>query len=192
MLRRCGHIASGCRGRPRYPSVMSEFELSGPAAALSVERAPADPAPTRVLRQFRQVFNAVRSHFQQVEKTAGIGGAQLWALSVIGERDGLAVSELARALDIHQSTASNLVRALTERALVEAVRHGPDRRVVQLRLLPAGREILQRAPGPFSGVLPAALARLDPATLARLEEDLAVLIETLDADSAGAGLPLGL
>lgn len=171
---------------------MSEIETPSLPVAGVVERVPADPAPARVLRQFRQVFNAVRTHFQQVEKAAGIGGAQLWALSVIGERDGLAVSELARALDIHQSTASNLVRVLTERSLVESVRQGPDRRVVQLRLLPAGREILQRAPGPFSGVLPEALARLDPATLARLEEDLAALIETLDADTAGAGVPLGL
>lgn len=171
---------------------MSEIDTLPPSAIPVTERVPAGPAPARVLRQFRQVFNAVRTHFQQVEKAAGIGGAQLWALSVIGERDGLAVSELARALDIHQSTASNLVRALSERALVESVRQGPDRRVVQLRLLPAGREILQRAPGPFSGVLPEALARLDPAILVRLEEDLGVLIEALDADTSGAGVPLGL
>lgn len=171
---------------------MSEIDTLPASATPVTPRLPVDPAPARVLRQFRQVFNAVRTHFQQVEKAAGIGGAQLWALSVIGERDGLAVSELARALDIHQSTASNLVRALSERALVESVRQGPDRRVVQLRLLPAGRDILLRAPGPFSGVLPEALARLDPATLARLEEDLAALIDTLDADTAGAGVPLGL
>lgn len=38
-------------------------------------------ASTRVLRQFRIVFNAVRSHFRQVEREAGIGGAQLWALT---------------------------------------------------------------------------------------------------------------
>lgn len=41
-----------------------------------------DPA-AQVLRRFRLVFNAVKSHFQQVEKQAGIGGAQIWALSVI-------------------------------------------------------------------------------------------------------------
>ncbi|HBZ08040.1 MAG TPA: MarR family transcriptional regulator, partial [Massilia sp.] len=72
---------------------------------------------TRVLRQFRIVFNAVKNHFRQVERDAGLGGAQLWALSVIAQSPGIGVTDLARALDIHQSTASNLVRALGSRGL---------------------------------------------------------------------------
>ena len=43
----------------------------------------------RVLRRFRLVFNAVKTHFQQVEKKAGVGGAQFWALSVIRAHPGL-------------------------------------------------------------------------------------------------------
>ena len=38
---------------------------------------------TEVLRKFRQVFNAVKNHFQQLEKKVGIGGAQVWALSLM-------------------------------------------------------------------------------------------------------------
>jgi hypothetical protein len=45
---------------------------------------------------------------------------------------------------------------------------------------------------PFTGVLPQALARLDPATLERLEVDLARLITTLAPDEGGARVPLGL
>lgn len=145
----------------------------------------------RVLRQFRQVFNAVKSHFQQVEKKAGVGGAQLWALSVIRERPDCGVNDLARAMDIRQSTASNLVRALVERGLVATSRGGTDRRAVQLRLQPQAQRILARAPGPFAGVLPDALARLDTATLRRLDRDLAALIAALDADEGAANIPLG-
>jgi len=47
---------------------------------------PSTPPATRVLRQFRVVFNAVKTHFRQVEREAGVGGAQLWALSVIDRR----------------------------------------------------------------------------------------------------------
>jgi MarR family transcriptional regulator, organic hydroperoxide resistance regulator len=148
-------------------------------------------AAVRVLRQFRLVFNSVKTHFQQVEREAGLGGAQLWALSIIHARDGVGVSDLARAMDIHQSTASNLVRALTERGLAAVRRDGPDRRTVQLSILPAGQEILLRAPGPFNGVLPQALARLDAATLARLEEDLGRLMRLLTVDEQAANLPLG-
>lgn len=137
----------------------------------------------QVLRRFRVVFNAVKTHFQQVEKQAGIGGAPLWALSVVQQQPGIRVTELALAMDIHQSTASNLVRSLVERKLVKTVQGASDRRSVELSLLPAGAALLTKAPGPFSGVLPAALAQLNPQTLQRLDQDLASLIAVLAAEA---------
>jgi len=145
----------------------------------------------RVLRQFRIVFNAVKTHFRAVEKKAGVAGAQLWALSVIRDAPGLGMNELAAAMDVHQSTASNLVRALVARELVAVRKNAADRRTVQLHVLPAGTRVLRRAPAPLAGVLPAALADLDPRTLARLERDLASLIATLDADEDAGSIPLG-
>ncbi len=143
-----------------------------------------------VLRQFRQVFNAVKSHFQQVEKTVGMGGAQVWALSVVREQPGIGVGALARAMSIHQSTASNLVRTLIDREMVVAVKQGTDRRAVQLNLLPAGARVLKNSPGPFAGLLPDALKSLPAETLERLQADLSQLILAIAADEAGAAIPL--
>lgn len=158
------------------------------------------PAPTepdhrnepasRVLRRFRLVFNAVKTHFQQVEKKAGVGGAQIWALSVVRSHPGIGVNALAKAMDIHQTTASNLVKALVNGEMLMAEKNGPDRRAVQLRVLAAGAKVLRRAPGPFAGVLPDALARLDAETLDRLEQDLSKLIRELGVDDKAAGIPL--
>jgi DNA-binding MarR family transcriptional regulator len=144
----------------------------------------------RVLRQFRQIFNAVKTHFQQVEKKVGLGGAQLWALGVICDTPDIGMGGLAEALNIHQSTASNLVKVLVERELVSASKDAVDRRAVKLRLLPSGAEVLKRSPGPVTGVLPEALAALDAAALDRMEHDLAQLIEVLQADEKGAAIPL--
>jgi DNA-binding MarR family transcriptional regulator len=144
----------------------------------------------RVLRQFRIVFNAVKAHFQQVEKQAGIGGAQVWALSVVRDNPGIGVNDLALAMDVRQPTASNLVRLLAELDYLEVRKHARDRRAVALHLRPAGRRVLKNAPGPFQGVLPAALRSLDKEILVRLENDLDVLIETLGADGRGAKVPL--
>lgn len=148
------------------------------------------PSPARVLRQFRVVFNAVKTHFRHVEQAAGLGGAQVWALSVIRDQPGVGVKELARTLDIKQSTASNLVRGLLERDMVAATRDGPDRRTVALHLRDEGAAVLARVPGPFAGVLPDALDALDAATLMRLEEDLGRLIGILGVDSEAGGVPL--
>ena len=168
---------------------MSKREPRTPAAPPELDVDTAMPA-IRVLRRFRIVFNAVKTHFQQVEKRAGVGGAQIWALSVIRDHPGIGVNGLARAMDVHQTTASNLVKLLVKAEMVAAERNGPDRRAVQLRILPAGTRVLRRAPGPFTGVLPEALARLDAQTLARLEHDLEVLLGALQADARAAGVPL--
>jgi DNA-binding transcriptional ArsR family regulator len=85
----------------------------------------ADPA-ARVLRRFRLVFNAVKSHFRAVETKAGVSGAQLWALSVVRRQPGIGVGDLARAMDIHQSTASNLLRGLIDAGMVVAAREGTE------------------------------------------------------------------
>lgn len=145
----------------------------------------------QVLRRFRIVFNAVKTHFRQVEKSVGIGGAQLWALSVIHDHPGIGMGELAQSMDVHQSTASNLVKALVAQELVATARSTTDRRAVALTLLPAGKRLIKKAPMPFTGVLPDALARLEPSALRRLDKDLGQLIALLEADEDAGGTPLG-
>lgn len=147
-------------------------------------------AAARVLRQFRLVFNVVKTHFQQIEKKVGVGGAQVWALHVVQQRPGIGVHGLAQAMDVRQPTASNLVKSLAEQGLLQVRKEGHDRRAVQLHVLPPGLDVLERAPGPFAGVLPQALDSLDEATLARLEQDLGALIGRLGADDRAAGIPL--
>lgn len=176
----------------RYDSSMPrQTRLAAPlTAADSLGDASRPESATRVLRRFRVVFNAVKSHFQQIEKMAGVGGAQLWTLSVIDASPGIGVNALAKAMDVHQTTASNLVKSLVTAGMVVAEKTSPDRRAVQLRTLAAGKRVLRKAPGPFTGVLPEALARLDAETLRRLDHDLALLIKTLAADERAAGIPL--
>ena len=170
--------------RPSKPTPQANPQPAPPQQSTSAE------LTTRTLRRVRVVVNAVKSHFRQVEKQAGIGGAQLWALSLIAADPGLRVGQLAATMDIHQTTASNLVRGLLKAQLVESVRDGKDRRTVRLSVSSSGQAVLRKAPGPFAGVLPDALARLDTHTLERLEQDLAKLIRILQADHRAASLPL--
>lgn len=146
--------------------------------------------PARVLRRFRVVFSTVRTHFRQMEKQVGLGGAQVWALSVIKANPGIGMGDVAVSMDIHQSTASNLVKALLRKELITMVKAPEDRRHVQLTILPAGSRLLKKVPGPFEGVLPDALGKLGAETLHRLDADLGLLIALLNADEAAAETPL--
>jgi DNA-binding MarR family transcriptional regulator len=167
--------------RPPEPVAVEAAAAADPARA---------EAAARVLRRFRLVFNAVKAHFRQVEKQAGIGGAQVWALSLVRAQPGIGVGALARAMDVHQTTASNLVRSLVEQGLLESHRSGVDRRAAQLKVTRQGARVLARAPAPFSGVLPDALGRLDEAALRRLDADLAALLALLSTDQRAARVPL--
>ena len=160
-----------------------------PASPSPAACKPADPS-AQALRRFRVIFDSVRAHFQQVEKLTGTGAAQLRALSILREQPGIRLSALAQTMDIHQSTASNLVKTLIERGLITTARDESDRRVLRLRLLPAGARVLQRLRAPYIGVLPKALGSLPPATLQRLNADLDALIAAMHIDTAAAMTPL--
>ena len=144
-----------------------------------------------VLQQFRFVFKSVKKHFQWVEQETGISGSQLWALAQIGAAPGLRVTELARALVVHQTTASNLIDKLVQRKLVRRERKREDQRVVQLFLTQRGEAVIAQAPKPYEGVLPDALMRLPQAELARLDALLKSLTRHMRVrDASGRRTPL--
>lgn len=170
---------------------LAQPPLTGPSAQASDSKNTADPS-ARVLRQFRLIFSSIRRHFQTIEKVAGVGGAQIWALSLIAQTPGLAVTQLSQAMDIHQSTASNLVRALLNAGFVHSEKSVHDKRMAELYPLPEGLKLLKKVPGPYTGVLPMALGELAPETLSNLERDLDALIKKLDVDEVSAQTPMAL
>lgn len=153
---------------------------------------PTPEAHLRVLRQFRSVFSSVRKHFQTMEKSAGIGGAPIWALHLIAKQPGIGVNQLAQAMDVHQSTASNLVRGLVKANFIHTEKAAHDKRVVELYAVPEGLKLLNRIPGPYSGVLPQALSELDEQTLLELERSLKILLQRMDIDECSGQTPIAM
>jgi DNA-binding MarR family transcriptional regulator len=145
-----------------------------------------------VLEQFRVIVKSIRRHYQTVEARAGISGAQLWALAQIAEQPGCQVGELARALAVHPSTASNLVRDLSARGLVGRERRGRDLRHVQLYASPRGARLLATAPRPLIGVLQQALTELPAARLRALHAELAHVIAHMRRKQIAAARALPL
>ena len=145
-----------------------------------------------VLEQFRIIVKSVRQHYQDVQRRAGLKGADLWALAQVAEQPGVKVGDLARSMAIHQSTASNLVRALERQELVTRERHSGDQRQVKLFPTKKGLKVLKGAPRPLIGVLQQALSELPPARLHALHAELAHVIALMrsKAITAARELPL--
>jgi DNA-binding MarR family transcriptional regulator len=125
-----------------------------------------------------------------MEKQVGLGGAQVWALSIIANSPGIGMGRIAAEMDIHQSTTSNLVKELQRKKLISVAKAIEDRRNAQIHALPAGLKLLESVEGPFTGVLPKALDQLSVTVLKRLDKDLGALIEILNADETAAEIPL--
>jgi len=132
-----------------------------------------DEAMIAVLMQFRLIVRSIRRHYRWVEIKCGVSGAQLWAMAQVDASPGIKVSELARELAIHQSTASNILDKLEQTDLIERRRTAGDQRVVRLYLTPKGRQVVRRAPKPLRGVLQQALIDLPTVSLKSLQRHLA-------------------
>lgn len=101
---------------------------------------------------------------------------------LLQEAEAVSVTDVARGLGVTDSGASQLVRGAQRQGLVE-VRQGPgDRRVKQLRLTEAGRELLE-AVQPVWSALRESLVELfgDEAALERLAATLDALEDRLAA-----------
>ncbi len=133
-------------------------------------------AVASVLQRLRELYRVSQQHFQRIEARCGLSGAQLWALSQLEARPGSTVSELAVALSIHLSTASNLLDRLEDKDLVRRHRGPPDQRIVRILLTAEGTRVLRRAPQPTEGIIHDALQRLPEEALHRLDRDLEALL----------------
>ena len=158
-----------------------------------LESAAPNPWPHEALRRFRMIFRAVQIHSQWVESCAGVSCAQLWALFEISRNPGLKVSDLAEAMSIHQSTASNLLPRLEKDGLIRRERAASDQRVVRLSLTEAGQDLVSRAPDPKRGLLQHALRELPESELKALAGHLDTLIGLMRiSDDQAAMLPLSV
>ena len=85
-----------------------------------------EPASLDVLQQLRAVIRLVGNHSTHVERATGVTGTQLGALHQIAQADGLSVGELAGRLQVHQTTASNLLHRMEAASLVRKGRSSND------------------------------------------------------------------
>jgi DNA-binding MarR family transcriptional regulator len=170
----------GVKQRSRTASVRKAARTPAPRRG-SARGAPAQaPLAQAALEEFRHIFAAVRRHFHWVEEQTGVSAAQACLLAHVAERPGIRVTELARELAIHQSTASNLVERLEAARLLKRERDAQDQRVVRLHASALGRRIVEGAPQPLEGLLRYALKQMPERELAPLLEQLRRLVRTMD------------
>ena len=112
--------------------------------------------------------------------------AQYRALVVVASRGPQRMVDLAGLLDVTPSTAGRMCNRLVRKGLVRRQRARADRRVVQVSITPAGRQVVDQATARRRVLLAAILAKLPPdqqlAVAAALESFAAVAGEIPDRE----------
>ncbi|WP_455365169.1 MarR family winged helix-turn-helix transcriptional regulator [Kaarinaea lacus] len=144
-----------------------------------------------IVQHLRIVVKTTQAHSRWIEKQSGVSSVQLWAMWQLFAEPGQKVSDLSKALSIHQSTASNMLDKLEDKKLIRRDRSGPDQRVVQLYLTAKGAALLSNAPRPAQGPVTDALHHMTDEELHQLQSGLQALIQHMsDAAEDGALTPI--
>lgn len=141
-----------------------------------------------VLQKLRVVIRAAQRHSLWIEKQCGVNGAQLWIMQELADAPGLRVGQVTALLAIQQATTSNLLDGLVRKGLVVKTRDPADQRVVKLFLSAQGLALLEAAPKPARGLLPEALAGLEPTHLNVLNTGLQGLLSSIEVIDEAFGL----
>jgi MarR family transcriptional regulator, organic hydroperoxide resistance regulator len=152
-------------------------------------RAPSGTLPDEavdIVNALRRIVRAIELYSQEVFKSFGLTGPQLWALKTLSRRGALAITDLAEALAVQPSTLSVLVDRLERRGFVRRLRPREDRRFVEIALTPAGAALAARAPEPAQGRLLHGLRGLSPRELRAIQSSVNRLGEMMEASKMEA------
>lgn len=90
------------------------------------------------------IFRKRVLHLDAIQREHGIPLSHVQVLALLSEHPSLPISELSRRLGIAKPNVTPLVDRLCGLGLAERCRDPQDRRVINVRILPAGTEKLSR------------------------------------------------
>jgi DNA-binding MarR family transcriptional regulator len=137
-------------------------------------------AQARRIRELMNQFSRRRSLRDPIAASCedlGLTPVQIHLLLWLGNEGALTMGELARRVAITEKTITGIVDRLERDRLVQRKRDPADRRVVHVRLAPAGEGLWRKIDAEISSKLEAFLGLLDPAD----RQDLVRILEKLEA-----------
>jgi DNA-binding MarR family transcriptional regulator len=156
------------------------------AATIGPDRATSEQLIDTIIADFRSSMGAMKCAMSERLVRLGISMAQLNIMYIL-HRDGeMTMSHLADALNVSLSNASGLADRMEERGFIERTRVPEDRRVVRVRITPAGTRVIEEHDAGTDALLHDVLDRLDPDQLSVIAGAVAKFRAGLQASTATA------
>lgn len=120
----------------------------------------------------RNVVTILKKRGRDILMNFDITPPQHDALLVLREFGELTMGELCQKMYLACSTATDLIDRMERNGLIERVRDKTDRRVIRLRVLPKGAEVVDEVLEARRGYMATAMAELDAPDKERLIQAL--------------------
>lgn len=124
---------------------------------------------------------AVMTRFRPMLAAHDINEQQWRVIRVLGEVDSLDASEVALRANILAPSLTRMIKAMTERGLIERARDSSDGRRVMLSIAPKGRDLLAAVAPDSAAIYRQLEAEYGPERTAHLI-DLLIALAELNAD----------
>jgi MarR family transcriptional regulator, organic hydroperoxide resistance regulator len=142
-----------------------------------------DTAIFETMQALRRIVKAIQDYSHQVFSEFGVTGPQLWAMKTIFQYNSLPLGELSKKMYLHPSTISGVVDRLENKGYALRDRNSADRRVVTVRLTPAGESLVRKAPNPAQGKMIHGLRNLKEDELYLIYDAVQKLVEIMEAQN---------
>ena len=143
-----------------------------------------EPQPhEQILQALAKLGQFMRAHDWQVGTPIGLTPTQIAILRYLDDRKAAGIGAVARNLSVSQPTASDAIRVLMRKGLVERSVDPHDRRAASIALTPAGKAQLRTIDGP-SDPMVTAMDGLNDDERDRLQRALIKIIRELQQSAA--------
>jgi len=134
------------------------------------------------VNNLRRLFQVVNKQSKKVVLEPGLTGPQLWAVNVLSDEAGeaMTVSKLADKMCLNASTVVRILDGLEEKGLVQRVRNTIDRRVVFVNLTQKGTLLISQSPKVANNLLIDGLKSLSANKLYTMAAVLSQLVNILE------------
>ena len=140
-----------------------------------------EPLARRLAQGIGRLATALRQNAWQEALPEGLTPTQGEIITVLEQRPGATLSQVADTLGVRPATASEAVRVLVEKGLVSKGRRPGDGRALWLQLSPEGRRVAQQA-SRWDDFLAQAIERLEAGEQRTTMRVVSHLIRTLQEE----------
>ncbi|HLA16666.1 MAG TPA: MarR family transcriptional regulator [Candidatus Limnocylindrales bacterium] len=133
---------------------------------------PLDPLIETIVADVQSAWCRMRTGASERLLRDGVSMAHMHLLWLLADQGPMPMTRIAESLDISLSNASGFIDRMEERGLVERERVPDDRRLVVVRVAPAGQDAMEALELLRRDHMARILGRLSPTQLARVQAAL--------------------